>query len=448
MGADVASFDSSVPVLIFKIGRYPLSHGILGAIRSFGRVGVPVHAVSEDRLVPYAFSRFLSGHIVLPTTGEESTDVLLSELSRMAERLGRPSLLIPTDDESAIFVAEQQASLRSSFILPAIEPGLPRALASKRTLSLLCGRHGVDMPTTHFAKSVEDVLAFAEGARFPIVVKNSEPWIRITVPAVRSTTIVESPSALASLVRTWTSNPQVILQEYIPRARAEDWIFHGYFDRNSGPLVAFTGLKQRSWPPHAGATAAGVALPNAELANRATDFCRKLGYRGIVDMDWRLDLRDGRYKLVDFNPRLGANFRLFVNKAGIDVVRAQHLDLTGRGVPTSTQISGRTLIVENLDLASRLIGGAGHAIPMPRVARQTELAWFAWDDPLPFFAMALRFSARVVSRMVALLLGRGSRPAVRGRRVSPFELPAADSRSDERPVNRASSEIGPADESH
>jgi predicted ATP-grasp superfamily ATP-dependent carboligase len=448
MGADVASFDSAVPVLIFKIGRYPLSHGTLGAIRSLGRVGLPVYAASEDRLVPYAFSRFLSGHAVLPTTGQESEEVLLLELSRLATRLGRPSLLIPTDDEAAIFVAEQGASLRSNFILPAIQPGLARSLASKRTLSQLCEQYGVAMPATQFAKSVEDVLAFAENAQFPVVVKNSEPWVRITIPAVRSTTIVDSRRALVSLARTWVRNPQVILQEYIPRSRSEDWIFHGYFDRNCEPLVAFTGMKQRSWPPHTGVTAVGVALPNAELARMATVFCRDLGYRGIVDMDWRLDLRDGRFKLVDFNPRMGANFRLFVNAADIDVVRAQHLDLTGRGVPTTTQIFGRKLIVENMNAASRLMGGPGHAIHVPQAARQTEFAWFAWDDPLPFFAMALRFGAHVANRLVSLLLAKGSRLAVRARRFSSLELPIANSCFDEKSANRTSGELGPADKSH
>jgi predicted ATP-grasp superfamily ATP-dependent carboligase len=254
--------------------------------------------------------------------------------------------------------------------------------------------------------------------------------------------------ALVALARTWTSNPQVILQEYIPSARAEDWIFHGYFDHNCTPLVTFTGFKRRSWPPHAGVTAAAVALPNVDLATRATEFCREIGYRGIVDMDWRLDLRDGRYKLVDFNPRIGANFRLFVTEADIDVVRAQHLHLTGRGVPSSTQVSGRKLIVENLDIASRLIGGSGHTVPTPQAARQTELAWFAWDDPLPFFAMALRFGAHVLVRLVSLLLVKGSRLTVRARWVSPSERPAEHSRPDKRSANRPSGEIGPADESH
>jgi len=422
MGAQVVKFDSSVPVLVLKIGHYPLSHGILGAIRSLGRAGVPVYAVSEDRFVPYAFSRFLTGQVLLPTTGREEAAVLLQELSRIAQQLGSKSILLPTDDEAAVFVAEHAAMLCGNFVLPTIEPGLPRMLASKRGLSRLCAQHNVAIPATHFARSVDDVLTFARTAQFPIVIKNSEPWVRITVPAVKATTIVESQEVLVSLASTWTSDPQVILQEYIPKAHAEDWIFHAYLDATSKPLVVFTGFKQQSWPPYAGVTTAAIALPNADLAIIATAFCRAIGYRGVADMDWRLDHRDGRYKLLDFNPRVGANFRLFVSESEIDVVRAQHLDLTGRSVPIAPQVFGRRLIVENLYLASRLVGGGtGQTAKRAHPLGKTELAWFAADDPLPFLVMGLRFGGQVLLRLAQLLVVVGKSATTLLRHRSKFE---------------------------
>ena len=71
-----------------------------------------------------------------------------------------------------------------------------------------------------------------------------------------------------------------------------------------------------------------------------------------MDLDYRLDLRDGQYKLLDFNPRVGAQFRLFEDDAGMDVVRALHLDLTGRPVPRGRPIEGRAFMVETGDLLS------------------------------------------------------------------------------------------------
>ena len=76
---------------------------------------------------------------------------------------------------------------------------------------------------------------------------------------------------------------------------------------------------------------------------------RRISYSGILDLDLRWDARDDRYKLLDFNPRLGAQFRLFRDPAGIDVVRAQYLDLTGHPIPHGEQVDGRGFLVENYD---------------------------------------------------------------------------------------------------
>lgn len=449
MRTQLARLGGSVPVLILKIGRYPLSHGTLGAVRSLGRAGIPVHTICEDRFVPYAFSRYLSGQILLPTISREDVAVtLLTTLARIGKILGTKSVLVPTDDEAAIFVAEHAADLRDGFILPPVDPCLPRALASKRALSLLCRQHNVAVPATHFAKSVEDVLAFAENASFPIVIKNSEPWIRISAPAVRATTIVKSRKTLVSLARRWPSDPHVVLQEYIPAAYAQDWIFHAYFDSASRPVVAFTGLKQRSWPPYAGVTASAIAWPNPNLATIATEFCRSIGYCGIVDMDWRLDLRDNRYKLVDFNPRLGANFRLFVTGADVDVVRAQYLDLTGQAIPASAQTFGRRFIVENLNLASRVAGAPDRTGRGMRPSGKPEFAWFAADDPLPFLAMALRFSGHVAFRLLELPVGKAAHLVGQVRVSAGRRNPIRRALVGERTTDRSSGEVGSADETH
>ena len=111
----------------------------------------------------------------------------------------------------------------------------------------------------------------------------------------------------------------MILQEYIPRQDAEDWIVHLYCDANSNCMANFTGVKVRSWPPHVGMTACAYMVPNPGLAEMAS-WLTPLGFRRHRGP--RLAARpgrDGEYKLLDFNPRVGAQFRLFETADGIDV---------------------------------------------------------------------------------------------------------------------------------
>ena len=272
-------------------------------------------------------------------------------------------------------------------------PALPRRLASKQGLHELCVEHGLTSPASVCPQSQEDVEKFAATARFPVVAKNREAFQRRQQPAVNGTTRINTPAGLLELARDWGERPGVILQEYLPREQAEDWVVHAYFDTDSAPLALFTGVKVRSWPPHAGMTAMAYVVDNPELADLAARFIKEIGFTGVIDLDLRFDRRDGQYKLLDFNPRMGAQFRLFESESGIDVVRAMHLHLTGRPVPEGEQRAGHRYVVENIDLPAYLAyRRSGYVTPhAPSRASGTELAWLAADDMLPVFIMLARF---------------------------------------------------------
>ncbi|MFD7338817.1 ATP-grasp domain-containing protein [Streptomyces violascens] len=404
--------DRDVPGLIVKFGNYPLHHGGVGAIRSLGRLGVPMYAITEDRWTPAAHSRYLERAFAWPTTGAEEPAALVDGLLGIGRRIGRPAVLIPTDEEAAVLIAEHQKELAELFLFPPVAPELPRRLASKQGLHELCVEHGVPSPAAAFPETYADVEDFARHARFPVVAKNREAFVRRRSPAVPGTTRIEDRAHLLALARGWGEQPGVILQEYLPREQAEDWIVHAYFDENSTPLALFTGVKVRSWPPHAGMTANAYVVDNPELAALAEQFVKRIGFTGIVDLDLRFDRRDGRYKLLDFNPRMGAQFRLFENEAGVDVVRAQHLHLTGRRVPEGEQRAGHRYVVENIDLPALLAyRRSGYTTPhAPQRPTGTEYAWVAGDDLRPFFTMMARFVGPGAQHLYRLW--RSSRRAV------------------------------------
>ncbi|MFJ9035277.1 ATP-grasp domain-containing protein [Streptomyces sp. NPDC102406] len=388
------ALDRSVPALIVKFGDYPLHHGGVGAIRSLGRLGVPMYAITEDRYTPAAASRYLCRAFPWRTTGVEEPERLVEGLVRIAGRIGRPAVLIPTDEEAAVLIAEHQDPLAGAgYLFPRVERELPRRLASKQGLHELCVEHGIPSPVASFPDSRAEIEEFAGKARFPVVAKNREAFTRRSSPVVNGTTRIAGPDGLRALARGWGERPGVILQEYLPREDAEDWIVHAYFDQDSTPRALFTGVKVRSWPPHAGMTAHAYVVDNPELADLAARFVKQIGFTGIIDLDLRFDRRDGQYKLLDFNPRMGAQFRLFESEAGIDVVRALHLRLTGRDVPQGEQRAGRGYLVENIDLPALLAyRRSGYTTPhAPARASGTELAWWAADDPRPFFTMLARF---------------------------------------------------------
>ena len=119
-------------------------------------------------------------------------------------------------------------------------------------------------------------------------------------------------------------------------------------------------------------------------------------YRGPLDMGYRFDARDGQYKLLDVNPRIGSTFRLFAAENGLDVSRVLYLHLTQQTIPRSRVREGRKWIVENNDLISSLRGmREGELTPcgwLRSLRGVQERAWLAWDDlaPLAMLPLLLR----------------------------------------------------------
>jgi D-aspartate ligase len=397
--------DATVPVLVLRFTRLPLHHGAVGIIRSLGRMGAPVYGIVEDQFTPAAVSRYLRGSFIWETHGLDAQQ-LLEGMAIIGERLNRPTIVIPIDDVGAIFIAEQAATLQQWFLFPEQLAMLPRTLANKRELYLLCKRIGVACPETVFPRSIDDVDEFIHKAAFPVVVKVAEPWL--LPEGGRTTSIARTPEqayAMCGSARS-QSGPNVIFQEYIAPAYGEDWFYHGYHKMQSDCCAGFTGRKLRSYPPFAGPTTLGKAVINEPLQQQAEALLQAISYGGIVDLDYRLDKRDGLYKLLDFNPRIGAQFRLFEDHAGVDVARALYFDLTGRRMPRSRPIEGRTFIVEFHDVAASLgyfrRGGLTFHEWRLSLKGTRELAWFSRDDSLPFLVMCIRLLLRVAERILRM----------------------------------------------
>ena len=393
--------DVNVPVLVFKIGRYVIHHGTVGIIRSLGRLGVPVYAIVEDRFTPAAMSSYLTDTFVWDTRGLDP-ERLLAGMATIGERLGRPTILVPTDDSAAAFVAEHAEALGKWFLFPQVPRTLPRQLANKKDLYFLCNSIGVSCPKAEFPNSIEDVYAFLESSTLPVVVK-AAAWQRLPRGA-RSVSIARTPQELITIYQRAESqeSPNLVLQEYIPPFCAEDWIFNGYCNPHTNCFVAFTGKKLHSYPPFAGPTALGVSVLNESLQRHNKLLMNAIAYSGIVDIDYVFDRRDGQYKLLDCNPRIGSSFRMFVDHYDVDVVRALHLDLTGRRVQPSPELGGRTFIVEPYEMVAGLNymrrGGLTVRAWWQSLQGSRELAWLHRDDLKPFFSMCLRLMFHVVAR--------------------------------------------------
>lgn len=384
------SESNGVPTLVLSLGRSPIQHGPLSVVRSLGRFGVPMYTVC-DTGSPVMKSRYLKRAFAW-SADQGSMEDTLGFLLNAGRQIGRRAVLIPTDDLGTILLDEHANELKERFLFPEQPQGLARSLSNKKEMYYLCKRMDVPTPEAAFPTSREDVVHYVRDATFPVVMKGIDAWSHygtLRKTGMDRVLILKSAGELLESYNKLEAagSPDVLLQEYIPGGPESVWMFNGYFDEGSDCLFGYTGQKIRQHPPYTGFTTLGLCVDNETVESVTKRFMKELGYRGTLDIGYRFDARDGKYKLLDVNPRMGGTFRLFVGENGMDVARALYLDLTGQKVDDSPVRRKRRWVVENYDLFSSIVYARDGKLTFGGWVRSLrdvqEGAWFAADDLAP-----------------------------------------------------------------
>lgn len=390
--------DTTTPVVVLNA----YNHCAVTLIRSLGRLGIPVYVVHETQKAPSLRSRYCRGAFELSIT-DSPRDAAVESLLGIAAKVGGEPLLIPTEDASCLFVDDNSDALRQAYRFPAQPRGLVRSLSSKREMHMLCKKTDVPTPQASFVDSRAGVINFGKSAAFPLMVKPVDNREFQDFPGAGKAIVANAAELLDvfdRLSRDGAQRPELVLQEYIPGGAESVWMFNGYFDRQSTCLFGVTAKKLRQYPPYVGQTSLGICEPSRIVSETTQRFMKAVGYRGILDIGYRYDSRDGTYKLLDVNPRIGAAFRLFGAESGLDVAQVLYLDMTGQPVPAAGAPRDGKWCVENYDLvASWKYYRDGNLSVREWIASLRdvkEYAWLARDDPYPFGAMWVASAAYAV----------------------------------------------------
>jgi D-aspartate ligase len=400
--------DVSTPVVIFRSESYCA----LGIVRSLGRMGVKVYGIDSDPDAYGLKSRYCAGRFSFDFDRAEASEAY-EFLCRVADQVGGRPVLIPTFDTRNLFLEKYAEQLSERYVFARQPPGVTSRLYSKRSMYHLCKELGVPTAETLFPATREEVVQFLDKVQFPLVLKAID-GDRLQRRAGVSLVIARDAKELLEAFDRIDEpgHPNLMLQEYIPGEDDTIWMFNGYFNQASDCLFGITGKKIRQHPIHTGMTSLGICLPNEMVHANTLKIAKAVGYRGIIDIGHRYDRRDGGYKVLDINPRIGATFRLFVDRHGTDVIRALYLDLTGQSVPQAAPDWGRKWMVEDKDIVScwhYRREGTLRFLPWLRSYRGVkESAYFAWDDLRPSLSFVGSFLVKLVGgawRSLARTLG-------------------------------------------
>jgi GT2 family glycosyltransferase/predicted ATP-grasp superfamily ATP-dependent carboligase len=347
----------------------------LAAIRSLGRAGIEVLAL-DHRRSPLGFrSRFATRPISCPdpATDEEG---FVSLLSTIGAGLDGPAPVFPTHDPPLNAIARHREAL-SSFLYPFPPWSVLQRIQDKRRQLETAVEAGVHIPETRHPQSAQDAVTAAEELGYPVLVKPRHPdgfKRRFGRQAFRCETSADVERSYAGAE---PFGPMV--QELVPGGDDELYSLGSYLRENGDALGLFCGRKLRQTPPGIGTCRIGEAVWVEDVVQDGLRLLRALGYYGISQVEFKRDPRDGRYKLMEVNPRLW-QWHSLATACGVDLPLIAYCDLTGQ------EVAPASMNGERRRWAITLLSGESPAVQRPPYVE----AVFSLDDPKPGLVHAAR----------------------------------------------------------
>jgi predicted ATP-grasp superfamily ATP-dependent carboligase len=381
----------------------------LSVARSLGRAGIAVDAFGE-RLVPPAvrWSRYARSYREVPPTG-----AVQSHWAAMLEQHRTGAVVFPCGDEGLEFVARNRSMLLDLGFRPIpANDALVLAMLDKAKTSELAMAAGVEVPQTATVASEADVDAAIGAFAFPCALKplHSHEFSRhFSGKAIVVWNADEMREAFRGLV---SSGVQTMITEIIPGIDDSYCSYYSWFDENSEALLHFTKRKLRQFPIGFGTGTFHETVWEPDAAEIGYRLFKHVRLRGLGNVEFKRDARDGRLKLIECNLRFTAANEL-VRRAGTDLALIAYCDATDQTMPAVDEFRAglhQWHPTEDVRafLAYRSEGRLTSMAWARSVARPQCFPTFAFRDPLPALRGAPIATRRAVRWMRARHTGKRS----------------------------------------
>ena len=356
----------------------------LGIARSLGVHGIQTWVFDSDRSKSIAqFSRYTTRFV---ETKEAITDALLREGQK--HRLNG-WVIFPVADEYVETVSVNHELLSSIYRVTTAPPDVTRFALDKRQTYRRASELGIAAPWTSVGNSLAELEA--EGIPYPVILKpaiNHHFFPQTNIKALPADNPSDLQRAFAQMSKYILPN-EILVQERIPGGGENQFSFCGIF-KDGHAYASLVAQRRRQYPVEFGNASSFVETADQSIVESAGRlFLESIGFDGIAEVEFKFDARDGKYKILDVNPRTWG-WHTLGKAAGIDFAyllwrQAVGLPVTPIGTHRKAAwireitdfvaiVKSRNRMAEIKRLMSALYSG------------KCTSATFSLLDPAPFFA--------------------------------------------------------------
>jgi D-aspartate ligase len=353
----------------------------LSIARSLARQGVAVHALGGVD-APVRFSRSCTAFHLL-----KQGDSKPQFLRWLLEHAPDGAVVLPCDDDAVEVVARHRAEIVPRLIPIEANDAALLDMLDKDATYAHARNAGVPVPITMAVSGMADLEAAIEQIGFPCALKPRHIH-EFARHFRRKVFVADDAVALRrAFAETSVHGLEMIVTEIIPGPESAYCSMFTYLDQAGEPLFLYTKRKLRQYPPGFGVGTYHVTHWDPAVAEMGLRLLRAANFRGLANVEFKRDARDGSLKLIECNVRFTAVNEL-ITRSGLDLANFVYRRQLGEVVelPERAQ-DGVYMWWPVQDTIACLIARRRGELTLREwtgsLARRQHLPIFALRDPVP-----------------------------------------------------------------
>jgi predicted ATP-grasp superfamily ATP-dependent carboligase len=303
----------------------------LGLVRALGARGIPVAVIVTKPFDIAHRSRWARSHDLI--------EGLADSPERLVDLLRRRSgdwphwLVIPTNDEALRALAQYRDRL-SAYRLACPEWDVARYFLDKARMLAVTQAIGIPAPQCY--GSADASVLESRDLRYPLVIKPVSSYPFVARFGTKLFVAKNRDELRTAVTRLSEAGLHAQVYDLIPGDDSHIYVYCTYIDTRGEPRGGLTIRKLRQAPPFFGnARVAEITPDRPDLCEMTVELLRRIGFRGIAAMEFKLDPRDATFRFMEVNGR-SVVYNGLLRRAGMDVAGLLWADHVN-GVPERVQ---------------------------------------------------------------------------------------------------------------
>lgn len=369
--------DRTIPAYVLGVGT---PNGI-GVVRSLGREGIRTTAADSDPRAAGLASRY-ARPLLLADPVREPQRALADLLAASDD--DQKGVLFPTSDAFVLFLSRFRKELGERFRFCIPSPQILEGMVNKKRQYEEAIRVGAPLPPTFFPSTMAEVEQIEGLLDYPAFIKPHYSHLWYTTFGNKGFKVHGPKELRERYERVFQAGLEALVQTIIRGPNTNHVKVCAYYGQDGKRHALFLTRKIRQFPTEFGVGTVMHSIHDPEVQTIGLRFLEAIGYRGIGSIELKLDDRDGRYKMIELNPRLWAQ-NVQATYAGVNFPLIQYLDVTGQGTGPEPQWRDGVRWMDSFEDAQSFWhyhrrGKLGYGALFQDWLSVDCHAYFAWDD--------------------------------------------------------------------